>query len=284
MSVIPCGQDPALKQRIQDYAETLRTDAHTLGNHGLSEREFYFTVFRGAIERIRGQNSASMSKKREFVRLVLNHLQDLKLIREWVSSGGKDRHDYTITMASGKVSVVELKGCLDGNNTNIFHRPANAQEFVVWGLCQNAGGDPNRNAWSGIHTRLGAQIAARGARVDGLMIWDMLCGTADRPCPKQLAAPERFTVVGQYRLPPPCVYVFPATIPHVRNNPSAVAQNLSDVQFLGAMHQAFGGHDAEVNFVDFTMKPRGAERLRKTTVRRGGAVIQESKFHALRQE
>jgi hypothetical protein len=40
-----------------DYAEVLKTDAHKLGAHGLSEQEFYDSgVFRGAIERIRGQS------------------------------------------------------------------------------------------------------------------------------------------------------------------------------------------------------------------------------------
>ena len=44
---------------IRDYAEVLKTEAHKLGAHGLSEEEFYNSgVFRGAIERTRGQFSA----------------------------------------------------------------------------------------------------------------------------------------------------------------------------------------------------------------------------------
>jgi hypothetical protein len=56
MSVIPCLQNEELQKLIRDYSEVLKTEAHKLGAHGLSEQEFYNSgVFRGAIERIRGQ-------------------------------------------------------------------------------------------------------------------------------------------------------------------------------------------------------------------------------------
>src|SRR5271165_934827 len=77
----------------------------------------------------------------------------------------------------------------------------------------NPGADPRHNAWSGIHTRLSAEIISRSQRVDGLDIWDMVCGTFGRPCPKLESDTTRFTVVGPYRLPPPCIYLFPVTIP-----------------------------------------------------------------------
>ena len=69
MTVIPCEQNQLLRQRIEEYAETLKVEAHKLGTHGLSEQEFYNSgLFRGAIERIRGQFSATMREKRDFVR------------------------------------------------------------------------------------------------------------------------------------------------------------------------------------------------------------------------
>src|SRR3984957_13879125 len=130
MSVIPCEQNEELQKLILDYAEVLKTDAHKLGAHGLSEVEFYNSgVFRGAIERIRGQFSATMRDKREFVQAVLNFMQDGKFIGEWNVSGSENRHDYAITMPSGRTAVIELKGCMDGNNTNIFERPPHADEF-----------------------------------------------------------------------------------------------------------------------------------------------------------
>lgn len=277
MTVIPCERNANLTRDIREFAETLKTEAHTLGTHGLSERDFYQGgLFRGAIERIRGQFAATMREKREFVRHVLNHMQDRGFIRDWVSAGDANRHDYTVTMLDGRVSVIELKGCLDGNNTNIFDRPSHAQEFILWSVCSNAGADPQHNAWSGIHTRLSAEIIEGQKLVDGLMIWDWLCGTVARPCPKLLGRPGRLTPVGSYQVTPPCIYLFPGTIPSVRNNPSPAPHRLAEVTLLDAFHRCFGGADDELNFVRFTVAHRGSETIRKTVVERGGIVAHES--------
>ncbi len=284
MSVIPCVQNKDLRKLIKEYSETLKTEAHKLGNHGLDEKEFYNSgVFRGAIERVRGQFAATMREKREFGRHILNYMQDRGFIQEWESSGEVNRHDYTVRLPSGRVSVIELKGCLDGNNTNIFERPTHAQEFVIWSLCTNPGADPRRNAWSGIHTRLSAEIIFRQQRVDGVIIWDMVCGTVGRPCPKIERDQSRQTAVAHYMLPPPCIYVFPATIPSPRNNPQPMAQALDDVQLLKAFHACFNGKDEEVNYVDFEVEHQGADTVRRTRVRRDGVVQQESALTAIRR-
>jgi hypothetical protein len=53
MSIIPCSQNEELRRMIEEYAETLKTEAHKLGTHGLDENEFYNSgLFRGAIERV----------------------------------------------------------------------------------------------------------------------------------------------------------------------------------------------------------------------------------------
>lgn len=284
MSVIPCQQNERLKTLIRDYVEVLKTEAHRLGAHGLSEEEFYNSgLFRGAIERTRGQFAATMRDKRDFVRDVLNYMQGQHLIRDWESAGEANRHDYVVHTTTGRVAVIELKGCLDGNNVNIFERPAHAQEFVIWSVCTNPGGNPRRNAWSGIHTRLSADIISRQQLVDGVIIWDMVCGTVGRPCPKLAGAPERATAVGRYTLPPVCIYVMPSTIPSPRNNPRPVAQALADVHLLRAFHECFRGRDEEVNYVDFEVEHRGAETVRKTRVRRGGEVVKESQFTAIQR-
>lgn len=277
MSIIPCELNAELDRQIKEFAETLKTQAHTLGDHGLSEREFYDSgLFRGAIERIRGQFSATMREKREFVKHVLNHMQDVGFIKEWTSTGQANRHDYTVQLNSGKMAVIELKGCLDGNNTNIFERPPHAQEFILWSVCTNPGADPKKNAWSGIHTRLSAEIISRQQRVDGLMIWDMVCGTIGRPCPKVMHEPARLTAAGPYKLPPPCIYVFPATIPSPRNNPHPLAQKLTDVEILTAFHNCFQGRDEEINYVDFEVGYRGADTVRTTCVRRNNVIERTS--------
>lgn len=284
MSVIPCLQNEELQKLIRDYAEILKTEAHKLGAHGLSEEEFYNSgVFRGAVERIRGQFSATMRDKREFGRHVLNYMQDQGFIENWESAGEANRHDYVVGLKTGRVAAIELKGCLDGNNTNIFERPTNAQEFVIWSLCTNPGADPRLNAWSGIHTRLSAEIISRQQRVDGVMIWDMVCGTIGRPCPKLADALERATTLAHYMLPPPCIYVMPATIASPRNNPRPVAQSLDDVHLLKAFHECFRGKDEEVNYVDFEVEHQGAETMRKTRIRRAGAVVRESRLTAIQR-
>ncbi len=284
MNVIPCLQDEKLQKLIRDYAEVLKVEAHKLGVHGLSEQEFYNSgVFRGAIERIRGQYSATMRDKREFVRHVLNYMQDKGFIQNWEPTGAANRHDYVVRTETGRVGVIELKGCLDGNNTNIFERPSNAQEFVIWSLCTNPGANPRLNAWSGIHTRLSAEIISRQQRVDGVMIWDMVCGTVGRPCPKSASAPERLTPVSHYMLPPPCIYVLPATIASPRNNPRPIAQSLEDVQLLRAFHECFRGQNEEVNYVDFEVEHQGAETMRKTIIRRAGELVRESNLTAIKR-
>lgn len=284
MSIILCEQNAALRGQIEEFAETLKTEAHLLGSHGLSEAEFYNSgLFRGAIERIRGQYSATMREKREFVQHVLNYMQDHGFIQEWESAGEANRHDYSVRLNSGRTAIIELKGCLDGNNTNIFERPPHAHEFIIWSVCTNPGADPRHNAWSGIHTRLSAEIIFREQRIDGVIIWDMVCGTIGRPCPKIQNSPERLIDVGHFRLPPPCIYALPATIPSPRNNPHPQAQKIEEVELLAAFNSCFGCAPEEISYVDFKVQYRGADILRTTRVRRGGAIQQESSPTAIRR-
>ena len=284
MSVIPCEQNQELRRKIKEFAETLKTRSHTLGDHGLNEQEFYDSgLFRGAIERIRGQFAATMQGKREFVRNVLDYMQDGGYIAGWESTGESNRHDYTVSLNSGRIAVIELKGCLDGNNTNIFERPPNAREFVIWSVCTNPGADPRRNAWSGIHTRLSAEIISRKERVDGVIIWDMVCGTIGRPCPKVRQNRGRLTEVGRYRLPPPCIYVMPATIPEPRNNPNPRAQRLEDVGLLAAFNSCFGGYDEEINFIDFEVGHQENDTVRTTKIRRNGEEQKVSSATTIRR-
>ncbi len=284
MSVIPCKRNEQLRKKIEDLAETLKTEAHTLGNHGLSKEEFYRSgLFRGAIERIRGQFSATMREKRDFVQHVLNYMRSKDWIGAWESAGESNRHDYAVQLRSGRTAVIELKGCLDGNNTNIFERPPHAHEFIVWSLCTNPGADPRHNAWSGIHTRLSAEIVSREQRVDGIVIWDMVCGTVGRPCPKLAANPNRRTDVGPFSLPPPCLYLLPATIPSPRNNPRPPAQTLEGVEIMKAFHDCFGCLPEETHWVDFEVAYHGTDIVRTTRVERAGAVQRKSGPTAIRR-
>ncbi|MTE02127.1 hypothetical protein GIY56_17700 [Paracoccus sp. YIM 132242] len=287
MAVIPCSSNLALQQQIEEFAEALATQSHQLGAHGLDEAAFYESgILRGAIERLRGRYSADTREKRAFVRLVLNHMQDRGFITSYDDTRSANRHDYLVVMPSGAVCAIALKGCLDGNNTNIFERPAEASEFVLWSICTNPGSDPRHNVWSGIHTRLSAEIIERGQQVDGLVVWDWLCGTARRPCPKlaHAGAPDqRLTEVGQYRLTPPCIYLFPSAIPDAAGEPDPTPHSLESITFLEALHRCFGGCDKELNQVRVAVSHHGAEVVRRTTVTRGGALAHGSEPTPIRR-
>jgi hypothetical protein len=183
----------------------------------------------------------------------------------------------------GRLCCVEAKGCLDGNNTNIFQRPPGADEFVIWSLCQNPGADPQHNAWSGIHTRLSAEIVARRQRVDGLIIWDMLCGTLARPCPKLDADDERLCAVGDRYLPPPCIYLFPRTIPDARNNPNPRPWGLAEVWLLNVMASAFQSRQDEAVEVQIEVSMKGADVQRRTTYTAGNHQLRQSGWTAIRR-
>lgn len=284
MSVIPCEQNSDLRAQIERFAEVLKTEAHRLGDHGLDERDFYNSgLFRGAVERVRGQFSATMRTKREFVQHVLNHMEDEGFIAGWDLTDDSSRNDYRVRLPSGRTAVIDLKGCLDGNNTNIFERPADADEFVIWSICTNLGADPRRNAWSGIHTRLSVEMISRNQRVDGLIVWDMVCGTIGRPCPK-VAGDDgaRLTDIGPFRVPPACTYLFPSIVPSSAA-PAASAQPIEAVELLLALHRCFKGNDAELNHVDFELLQSGSDLMRRTTIRRAGVVQKVSDMAPIRR-
>lgn len=273
MNSVPCERNKDLAKLIKEFAEVLKTEAHTLGSHGLDEKDFYHGgLFRGAIERIRGQFAATMGEKRQFVALVLNWMQDRGFIKEWDSAGDANRHDYTVRLNNGWLTGIELKGCLDGNNTNIFERPPHVQEFIIWSVCSNHGADPQHNVWSGIHTRLSAEIISRSVQVDGLLVWDWICGTIGRQCPK-IGAGNPFTTIGPYQLPPPCIYLFPGTIPSPRNNPSPEPQKIEEVGLLNAFHKAFRGGDEFLHSVRWQVAHAGNEIVRSTTIHRDGILV-----------
>lgn len=280
--ITPCEKNLELQNLIVSFAETLKREAYKLGDHGLDEQDFYQSgLFRGAIERVRGQQAAKMKQKRAFVAAILDHMKNQHAISDWRSAGEENRHDYQVSLTNGRTAVIELKGCLDGNNTNIFDRPANANEFIVWSMCQNEGSDPRKGAWSGIHTRLSAEIIDRSQVVDGLVIWDILCGTVARPCPK--LEKTKPLELGEYRFAPPCIYLFPSTVPSVRNNPTPPPQSLNDVGFLHALYNVFGGNPDELTSVYLEVGHKGAETIRRTRLVRNGVEIAASKNTPLRR-
>lgn len=279
---IPCELSPEVRNRIESYASDLLAAAPKIGEHGLSEEEFWRSgIFRSAIEKLRGTQAATMSEKKEFIEWALEQLRSSIRIKEFRFTGTRDRHDYQIALPNNRLSVVEAKGCLDGNNTNIFQRPSNADEFLLWSLCQNPGADPRHNLWSGVHTRLGGKIIAEKERIEALIVWDMLCGGLGRPCPK--LKDGRGVRIGKKVIPPPCVYLFPRTIPDPRNNPKPPVWKLVEVGLANALLDEFGGDERDVTEVFIEVRMNGPSMERKTNLKRNGKVVAESKWTELKR-
>ncbi len=274
-SVIPCLLSAETSKRIGDYADALAAGAHSLGDHGLSREEFEQSgLLRAAIERLRGRQAASMTDKREFIAAKLKIMQQEGAIAAWSFSGSADRHDYEVRMPNGRVCAIEAKGCLDGNNTNIFERPPHADEFLIWSLCQNPGANPRHNVWSGIHTRLSAETIHRKVHVDALIVWDMLCGSAGRPCPKLEAG---------FKEPPPCLYLFPRSVSDPRNNPSPPPRQVEEVSFVAALMKTFSCQQSSLNQVQIESKYENNALMRRTTIVRNGEEQKQSRWTELRR-
>lgn len=279
---IPCSISEEVTNRIDAYAEALIFAAPTIGAHGLTDEEFWKSgLFRSAVEKIRGTNAASMQEKKAFISEMLGILKQLGRIADFSFTGAGDRHDYQVRLHSGKTCIFEAKGCLDGNNTTVFTRPANADEFLIWSLCQNPGADPKHNVWSGIHTRIGGKVIAEKERVDALIVWDPLCGTLGRPCPKLSAG--RGARIGELVLPPPCIYLFPRTVPDPRNNPSPAVWKLEEVGLASALLEVFGGSEEDVIEVHIESRMNGVNVERRTSLVQNQAVVVESGWTELKR-
>ncbi len=282
--IIPCKSRKDWSRIVEQYSESMKEAAHTIGDHGMNKQEFQESgLFKSAIERIRGQQAASTHEKYAFIEAILEHLKNQHAIDSYKFVDGKERHDLEVYFEDGRLCCIEAKGCLDGNNTNIFVRPQNADEFVMWSLCQNPGADPRHNAWSGIHTRLGAEIVANGKRVDGLLIWDMLCGTMARPCPKLTGRTKRGQTIGAKVVPPPCIYLFPRTVPDARNNPNPPVWELGQVRFLQALAKIFRVKPQEVVGISLEVRMHEAEVERRTTFNAGGVQLHQSDWTTIRR-
>lgn len=281
--VIPCSRTPEAMARVEAYAEELLIAAPGIGSHGLLPEEFEAAgLLQSAIERLRGRRAATMDVKKAFILRVLERLQEVGRIESSAFTGSGNRHDYTARLPGGRTAIIEAKGCLDGNNTTIYQRPANADEFLIWSLCQNPGADPRHNVWSGIHTRLGAKIVAERERIEALIVWDMLCGSAARPCPKLIAG-NRGRVLHGKTLPPPCIYLFPRTVPDPRDNPEPPVWQLSELPFLLALAEEFDCPPQETVEVHIQARSKGTDVERQTTLVRAGITLHQSNWTKLRR-
>lgn len=225
-----------------------------LSNAGIDAAQ-WIPLLRAAIESMRGTSSATATDKRRFIAAVLDYCKASAVVEEWNFIGTSGRQDYKVVLIDGTQIAIEAKGCPDGNNTTIWDRPTWADEFIVWSLCpESLQHNPGRGAWSGVATRLAPKIAAERKLVDAFIFWDGRCGTALRPCPKhhgvtgdlRAAATDYEGQAGRTDwLPPPCIFLFPRSVPAVPHNLSPPAHTVASVKFADALLTAFNVPAAE---------------------------------------
>ncbi len=238
-------QIEAAKEILKNLGQT---SAGLLDSAGI-QTEDWPAVLRATVESMRGTASATAQSKRKFISAVLDYCKSVEAISDWDFIGTGGRQDYKVTLPDGTDVAIEAKGCPDGNNTTIWDRPSWAHEFVVWSLCpESLQHNPGRGAWSGISTRLVPKIVAERKPVDAFIFWDGRCGTDERRCPKahgvrgdlRANATEYIGQLGRTDwVPPPCIFLFPKTVPSVPSNPNPQPQTFNQVKFADALLTAF---------------------------------------------
>lgn len=254
--VLPCVH--ALRsadiQKARSLLVGLSSDAPEVLERAGLEPSDWDMLLRAAVESLRGTSAATTSDKSRFIETVLEHGVSEGAFSAWSFVGTQGRQDYRVELPDGALVGIEAKGCPDGNNTNIWDRPGWADEFIVWCMCpESLANPPGKGVWSGIATRLLTKMAAERTVVDAFVFFDGRCGSELRKCPKthgiagvRTAATD---IVGQEgregTLPAPCIYLFPRSYPHVRNNPRPGVRTLRDSRFSRALLTLFGVPDAE---------------------------------------
>ncbi len=204
---------------------------------------------RAAVESLRGSWAASTTDKYRFLEAIFEYGVTREVFESWEEVTAQGRNDFRVILTDGTAVSIEAKGCPDGNNTAIWDRPAWADEFVVWCQCPDSFTlQPGVGIWSGIATRLASKCVAEGVMVDAMIFFDARCGTPVRPCPKD------FGVTGALRsaattnasqrdkpnwMPPPCIYLFPQSLPSPGRNQNPIVHSPSSLHFCRAILDLF---------------------------------------------
>jgi hypothetical protein len=91
------------------------------------------------------------------------------------------------------------------------------------------------------------------SQVDALVFFDGRCGSAIRRCPKpfglegalRAAATDIEGHKSPTHTPPPCIFLFPRTLPHVRSNRTPPTHDLATCRFAAALLAAFAVPEAD---------------------------------------
>lgn len=253
---------------IRLFEQDIARDPDFLKKCGLSAEE-YQSAYPVAVERIRGRLSASDEPKRAFVDQILDEGVAKGLFRSARLEASELTKVYRVELASGGTVAIIRKGCPDGNHTTRWDRPGWADELYLWWLCpQSRVHDPGTSVWKGI-TRIRKKIASEPRnQLDGVIFFDPLCGTPERPCPKTAFG----LMLDGIRCPPPCIYV----APHVAGALSGRLNWRGErrVSFPSALLAIFGVPEAEhasyQGFVGYEVDGQNIKTIRVTNNYGGG--------------
>jgi len=126
-------------------------------------------------------------------------------------------------------------------------------------------------------------MIARDQRIEDVIMWDIMCGTADRSHSKIMDENVlKLTVLGPFRVSRPCIYMFLSVVLGGTRT-KAVTQQVTDVTLLHALHNRLRYQDGEINFVTFEIQVIGEATCRKMIVTRAGVIQIESKITPIRR-
>ncbi len=271
--------DLAMANRLKELILNLDNGHQAILRANDIDPSQYSLLLNSAIQSIRGTLSADYSEKARYLAAILDDMQDKDIIRTWEFQGGGGRNDYRVELANGRLVAIEMKGCPDGNNMNIWERPSWADEFIIWSQCPNSlANEPGRGVWSGISTRLMTKVVVEQVLVDALVFSDGRCGSSVRKCPKHygndaVLRQKATDIIGDNNsrvLPTPCIFLFPRTIPHSRTNPNPPTHDLSTCQFSKAILKAFNVPNNEmqneVHWVRVDLRANETAEYKRTKV------------------
>ncbi|WP_292698197.1 hypothetical protein [Microbacterium sp. 69-10] len=253
--------------RAADVIRALSAHSDLLAQYGISSEE-YSSALPAAIETLRGRMSASNASRRQFLSGVLAHLVDRGLATSMSTPAYGDDTVYRLDVPSiGAVAIIQ-KGCPDGAHSSVrWSAPPWAQETYLWWLCPSLKAHPGEHVSKGVNRLRQRFFSDAPDSLSGIIFHNELCGTAQRPCPKQSKSVE----IGGQLVPAPCVYTMP------ERDGEASSWNWGgdrSLKFPVILLQAFGVTPAETEsftgFVGFQRKANGT--LRTTITTRYGAA------------
>ncbi len=273
--LLPCRNAPEVVEQIQPAIDLLvgmdTLHPNILRNAGVNPEHYHRgMVFRSAIETIRGQQAGGQTAPREaYVSSVLEAMYAQNRLKTYEHTARGVRWDFSVELESNplRTVAVEVKGG-EGNSLNISNRPPGVAEFIIW--CHIDGSIKNSptKGTRAIIGRIVADIIKAPKQIDCLVIRDVLCGTAARPCPKY--ARHEYPPLG----PAPDIFLFPSAVPIFGKNEHPSPHSPASCLFPFRLLETYGveekDFDKHVHYVDIRLFYENNETRREMIIRQSG--------------